>query len=60
MESKVTVRIVKWTPEKRREVDEYQKRELAAALLRRHEARKARRAARNDEWMRFATELWAR
>ena len=51
--------IVKLTREMLQECAEQEQTELAAALLRRHRARQARRArVRESEWMGFATALY--
>jgi hypothetical protein len=57
--ARIRKHIVKMTPEWMREQREYDKRELAAALLARHQARKARRArAKDSSWMKFAASLY--
>jgi hypothetical protein len=60
MKDKPKIIKIKITPEWEREQREYDRREFADTLLRRHEARKARRAiARNREWLEFSARLWA-
>jgi hypothetical protein len=51
---------IKVTPEMAGEWAEEGRRELADALWRRYEKRKARRAARNSEWLKFVERLYAR